>query len=277
MSGLVPSPRTRFEAEVARAEEELDLAAACFLVAAEEYPQLVVPAYLRRLDLLAERVRDRLGPETAPLVVLQEITRVLFQEEGFRGNTAAYYDPRNSFLNDVLDRHVGIPQTLGILVLEVGWRLGLALEGVCFPGHFLVRFRGETVRVLLDPFDRGRIRFEDEAQELLDGIYGGMVKLQEPFLRSATKREILAQLLATLKTIYLNARDDPRALAAVERILLVQAPAPEELRDRGILLARTGRVEEAIQDLRHYLELTPEAPDGRRVRGLLRELTEREP
>src|SRR5690606_19213864 len=160
--------RDRFAAMVLKPEPDLDLAAAALQIAAEEYPQLVAGPYLQRLDLLAERVRDRLDNETAPLVVLQELNRVLFEEERFRGNAEAYYDPRNSFLNDVLDRRVGIPISLSLVYLEVGWRLGLPLSGVGFPGHFLVRYEGEVVRVLLDPFDGGRLRFEDQAQELLD-------------------------------------------------------------------------------------------------------------
>src|SRR5690606_3987612 len=117
-----------------------------------------------RLDLLAERVKDRLSEESAPPVVLQEVGRVLFEEEGFRGNAEAYYDPRNSFLNDVLDRRLGIPLTLSIVYLEVSWRLGLPVEGVNFPNHFLVRYRGEALSLLVDPFQRGEIRFEDQAQ-----------------------------------------------------------------------------------------------------------------
>lgn len=274
---MPPSPpsltaREQFAAIVSLPEPELDLAAAALLIASEEYPQLSPAPYLRRLDLLAERVRDRLGLETAPLVVLQELNRVLFQEERFRGNAEAYHDPRNSFLNDVLDRRVGIPISLSIVYLEVGWRLGLPLSGVGFPGHFLVRYEGEVVRVLLDPFDGGRLRFEDQAQELLDRVYGGLVRLQPEFLGSAGKRDMLVRLLKNLKSIYLNARDDVRALAAIERILLIRPLATAEIRDRGMLLARSGRIEEAIADLERYLDRTPEAPDARRVRNMIEQL-----
>ncbi|HEX7089320.1 MAG TPA: transglutaminase-like domain-containing protein [Longimicrobiales bacterium] len=272
MSAPHSSVRSRFEAAVLRPEPELDLASAALLVAAEEYPQLPLAPYLRRLDLLAERVHDRLGDETAPLVVVQELSRVLFVEEGFRGNVEAYYDVRNSFLNDVLDRRLGIPITLSVVYLEVGWRLGLPLVGVGFPGHFLVRYEGEAVRLLVDPFEGGRLRFEDQAQELLDRVYGGMVPLQPEFLQPASKRDILVRILTNLKGIYLNARDDRRALAAVERILLLRPGATGEVRDRGMLLARIGRVGEAIADLQRYLNSAPEAPDARRVRELIREL-----
>lgn len=275
VSGLVPSPRSRFERAVEVPDAEVDLAAAALLIAAEEYPQLPVGAYLHRLDILAEKARDRLAGETAPTVVLQALLRVLFEEEGLRGNAEAYYDPRNSFLNDVLDRRLGIPLTLSIVLLEVGWRLDLPLRGVNFPGHFLVAYEGETARFLVDPFDAGRIRFPDEGQELLDRVYGGSVRLQPSFFERAGRRDILARLLSNLKAIYLNARDDRRALQAVERLLLVMPDAADELRDRGILFARAGRVGEAIEDLERYLELSPGAPDRRRVSGILRELRRR--
>jgi regulator of sirC expression with transglutaminase-like and TPR domain len=267
-----PTPRSRLATLVAQPEAELDLAKAALLIAAEEYPQLTPEPYLRRLDLLAERVKDRLDDEGAGPVVLQELTRVLFREEGFRGNAEAYYDPRNSFLNDVLDRRLGVPLTLSIVVLEVGWRLGLPLRGVNFPGHFLVRYDGEAMPLLVDPFQRGEIRFEDQAQELLDRVYGGAVALQPDYLRPAGKKDILVRLLSNLKGIYLNAHDDVKALGVVERIILIRPAALDELRDRGMLLARTGRVDEGIVDLERYLINAPSAADAERVKLLIEEL-----
>ena len=237
MSSPATSPRRLFAAEVARPEQELDLARAALLVAREEYAQLSVELYLARLDQMAEEVKDRLD-ENAPLVVLGELVDTLFHRRRLRGNRGAYYDPRNSFLNDVLDRGVGIPLTLGIVLLEVGWRLQLPLEGVNFPSHFLVRYRGDAMNLLLDPFDGGRVRFEDEAQELLDQVYGGMVRVQDQFMRRASRRDMLARLLTNLKGVYVNVGDHVRALAAVERILLIQPTARGENRDRGLLLAR---------------------------------------
>lgn len=274
MSAPALSPRSRFAAAVAQPDEAIDLATAALLVAAEEYPQLSPAAYTRRLDLLAERVHDHLADENAPLVVLQEMNQVLFQQEGLHGNTEDYYDPRNSFLNDVLDRRIGIPLTLSIIYLEVGWRLGLPLNGINFPGHFLVRFKGEALDVAVDPFQAGRIRFPDDMQELLDRLYGGMVPMSPEFLRPASRKDMIVRLLSNLKGIYFsNTRDDERALAAVERILLVRPEAVDEIRDRGILLARNGQVDEALDDLHHYLDLAPDAPDTERIRLLLDHLT----
>jgi regulator of sirC expression with transglutaminase-like and TPR domain len=267
-----PSARQEFTREVNRGPDELDLARAALLVAREEYPQLPVERYLGLLDQFAEEVQDRLGGETAAPVILQELRATLYERNRFRGNREAYYDPRNSFLSDVLDRRLGIPLTLGIVVLEVGWRLGLPLEGVNFPGHFLVRHVGEGMNLLLDPFDGGRLRFEDEAQGLLDRVYGGMVKVREDFLRPASRRDMLVRLLTNLKGVYVNVHDHRRALAAVERILVLHPTAPAEIRDRGTLLARMGRNEEALEQLEWYLGYAPEASDAERIRALVDEL-----
>ena len=250
----------------------MDLGRAALLISQEEYPQLSVDLYLARLDQVAEEVKDRLANETAPLVVLGELIETLYGRRKFSGNRKAYYDPRNSFLNDVLDRGVGIPLTLGLVLMEIGWRLGLPLEGVNFPGHFLVRYDGAEVRLLIDPFDAGKIRFEDEAQQLLDQGYGGMVTMREDFLRTASKREMLARLLTNLKGIYTKIGDDRRALAVVERLLMISPTAPLESRSRGVLLARLGRHEEAAQQLEAYLRVSPSADDKRYVLDMVRDL-----
>jgi regulator of sirC expression with transglutaminase-like and TPR domain len=268
MAHLHPHPRCLFASEVARPEAEMSMARAALLVAQEEYPQIPVELYLARLDQMAEEVKDRLADETAPMVVLEELLEMLFERRHFTGNREAYYDPRNSFLNDVLDRGTGIPLTLGMILLEVGWRLGLPLEGVGFPSHFLVRYRGDALSLLLDPFDRGKVRFEDQAQELLDQVYGGMIRVQESFLKKATKRDMLIRLLSNLKNVYVNVSDHPRALAAVERLLLLQPTSRADLRARGLLLARLGRRTEAAEQLRAYLELAPGAGDADRIRAL---------
>jgi regulator of sirC expression with transglutaminase-like and TPR domain len=272
MPSPATSPRRLFAAEVARAEEEINLARAALLVAKEEYPQLSVELYLARLDQMAEEVKDRLADESAPLLILSDLLETLFVRRRLQGNRPAYHDPRNWFLNDVLDRGVGIPLTLGIVLLEVAWRLGLPVEGVNFPSQFLVRYRGDAMDLLLDPFDGGRVRFEDQAQELLDQVYGGMVRVQEQFLRRASRRDMLARLLTNLKGVYVNVGDHVRALAAVERLLLIQPTARGENRDRGLLLARMGRRDEAAEQLEAYLELAPEATDADRIRDIVHDL-----
>lgn len=250
----------------------MDLARASLLIAKEEYPQLSVELYLARLDQVAEEVKDRLADETAQLIVLKEVLRTLYERRRFKGNSEAYYDPRNSFLNDVLDRGVGIPLTLGIIILEIGWRLGLPVEGVKFPQHFLVRYRGDEISLLIDPFDCGKIRFEDQAQELLDQSYGGTVALQPAFLRVASKRDMLVRMLANLKGVYVRLDDHPRALAAVERLLMMTPTAPLESRSRGVLLAKMGRHEEAARQFEAYLRVASSAADVDRVGEMVKDL-----
>jgi len=272
MTSPQPSLRQRFASEVSQPEEEFNLALVALLVAREEYPQLSEDRYLARLDQLAEETRDRLDDETAPLLVLQELLETLYTRQGLRGNREAFYDPRNSFLNDVLDRKLGIPLTLGIVLLEVGWRLDLPLEGVNFPGHFLVRFRGGAIDLLIDPYDGGSVRFQDQAQELLDRVYGGMVRVRDSFLKTARRREMVVRLLTNLKGLYLNVRDHKRALAVVERVLLIRPIAPVEVRDKGVILARLGRREEALEQLEAYLSAVPEAVDSARIQGMVKDL-----
>lgn len=272
MRALARSARGLLGEAVRKSECDLELGRAALLIAQEEYPQLPVERYMMRLDALAEAAKDRLDGETAGPVVLREMIRTLYEREGLRGNKEAYHDPRNSFLNDVLDRRLGIPLTLGIILLEVGWRLELPLEGVNFPGHFLVRYRGTSHNLLIDPFYNGRIRFEDEAQELLNQVYGGMVRMQDAFLRSATKRDMIHRLLLNLKGLYVNVRDDERALAVVERLLLLRPDSPGERRDRGMLLVKLGRSSEATEQLQRYLEFAPQAVDAVRIRSLVRRL-----
>ena len=229
MGAPVRSVRQLFAEEVRRPDPEIDLARAALLIAKEEYPQISVEQYLARLDQMAEEVRGRLGEEYAPLLVLQELTQMMYVRQSFRGNAEAYYDPRNSLLNDVLDRRLGIPQTLGIVLLEVGWRLELPLQGVNFPHHFLVRFRGEAMDLLIDPFDGGRIRFEDQAQEFLDRVYGGRVRVRESFLREATRRDMLVRMLGNLRSIYVNSGDLERARRVSERLEVLRRGFSEEV------------------------------------------------
>jgi regulator of sirC expression with transglutaminase-like and TPR domain len=272
MSPPAPSARGLLGEAIQKSERDLELGRAVLLIAQEEYPQLPVERYMMQFDALAESAKDRLDDETAGPVVLRELIHTLYEREGFRGNKDAYHDPRNSLLNDVLDRRLGIPLTLGIVLLEVGWRLELPLEGVNFPGRFLVRYRGASEHLLVDPFDNGKIRFEDEAQELLDQVYGGMVRMQDQFLRSATKRDMIHRLLVDLKGLYVNVHDDERALAVIERLLLLWPDSPGEQRDRGMLLVKLGRASEAKAQLEEYLEFAPQAADAARIRSLVRRL-----
>ncbi len=276
MNSPVKSARQKFCDEIRGPEESIELARAALRIAEEEYPLLPVDHYLGVLDLMAVEVGDRLDGETAPLVVLDELIDYLFRQRGLRGNRDAYYDPRNSFLNDVLERGLGIPLTLGIVLIETGRRLDLPLSGVNFPGHFLVRYRGEEVRLLIDPFNGGEKVFEDQAQLFLDRTYGGLVRMKPHFLREAGKRDMLVRMLTNLKSIYARVQDHRRTLAAIERLGELRPARPRDLRDRGILLAKLGNRLDAIAELDRYLAIAPAGPDAETVRELVDRLRRQE-
>jgi regulator of sirC expression with transglutaminase-like and TPR domain len=264
--------RRRFAEEVRRAE--IDLARAALLVAAEEEPgRCDVEENLRALESLGAEARARIaGGAGGPV---ESLNRYLFDELGFRGNEEDYYDPRNSLLHQVLARRTGIPITLSIVYMEVGRRAGLRVEGVGLPGHFVVRAGPPGGgMVLVDPFT-GKTVDEDECQQRLDLIYGGQVTLGEEHLRPVSVRAILARLLGNLKAVYTQARLFRRALAAVERIMLVAPDEPGERRDRGLLLGQLDRLSEAVAETRSYLSLLPEPPDAEQVREQLNKLRAR--
>ncbi len=261
--------RAGFAALVAGDEPDLDLARAALYLAAEEYPALDVDAYAARLAAMAHDAAD-LPLETAPpLGRLLALNHYLFAEQGFHGNTASYYDPRNSFLNEVLDRHTGIPITLSVLYLELAWRLELPVAGVGMPSHFLVGYYGDRPPRYVDVFHEGRLLDRDDCAARLRDHFGGAFVLRDEHLAPVTKRQILTRMLTNLKHVYRQAEDWDRALGAVERILLLAPDEPGELRDRGAIQLRRGALQAAHADLARYLELAPRANDRRAVREQL--------
>lgn len=269
---MTSSARQRFTALVSGPEDELDLAEAALLIAQEEQPELDVGHYLRRLDRLADAVRAKLPASPTPQDTLKCLNTHLFFEEGLRGNTSRYYDPRNSFLNEVLETKAGIPITLSVIYMEVGRRLGLTLDGVGFPGHFLVKYSGPDEEQILDPFLGGASLSEAQLAAKLKTMYGGddSLAVQIPrLLTPSTKKEILTRMLRNLKGVYLNKGDFLRALSVIDRILLVQQDVPTEFRDRGAVQQRLGRIQGAVRDFKKYLELVPDADDAPRIKTLI--------
>jgi regulator of sirC expression with transglutaminase-like and TPR domain len=260
--------RRRFASEVSRPEGAIDLGLAALLVGAEEEPRRAdVGGCLARLDEMGEEARARAARWGGSRV--EALNRYLFGELGFAGNEADYYDPRNSMLHQVLGRRTGIPITLSVVYMEVGRRAGLRVEGLGLPGHFIVRAsEGEGEGVLVDPFN-GRQTDREECQSRLDLIYEGRLTLEEGHLRPVGARGILARMLGNLKAVYARALLFRRALAAVERLLLLTPADLEERRDRGMLLAQLGRLPEAIAETQSYLNLAPNAPDAEAVREQL--------
>ena len=250
-------------------EEQIDLAAAALCIARCEYPELDINEYLRRLDDLATDVRSRCTRQPSPENLLRAINSYLFGELRFSGNNDEYYDPRNSFLNEVLDRRLGIPITLSIVYLEVGWRLRLPLAGVSFPGHFLVKLEVDAGDIVLDPYAGGASLDENDLQERLTDLNpSGRHHSTDitVFLERASHREILHRLLRNLKAIYLREKEDEKALCMMEHMLCVRPGDVRELRDRGLAFARIGCFRAACDDLGRYLNEYPDASDADEVR-----------
>jgi regulator of sirC expression with transglutaminase-like and TPR domain len=270
------SARERFTQLIDATNDDFDLAEAALLIAQEEQPELDVAAYLQRLDALAAEVRARLPEPPTPAATLARLNELLFQKERLSGNAADYYDPRNSFLNEVLDRKIGIPITLSVIYMEVGRRLGMNIFGVGFPGHFLVKYLGPDGEVILDPFHGGMSLTHEQLAQKLRDMYGegNPFLAQIPqLLTPASKREILVRMLRNLKGVYLQKSDFPRALGAIDRIVLVDPTLATEFRDRGAVYQRLGQLQAATQDLRRYLRMAPQAQDAEAVRGMLVRMT----
>jgi len=249
-------------------DASLDLARAALAVARIEHPAVDEPHELARLDALATRVGSARRTEAA--ATLERLKRLLFHEEGFRGNADEYYDPRNSCLNDVLDRKLGIPITLSVLTMEVGRRVGLDIDGVGLPGHFIVSAAVGGRAVLLDPFNGGAELTAASAAEVAARAVGRPVRIEESHWAPCSRRQIVVRMLRNLKTTYARRADWGRALAVIERLLLIDADAPTHLRDRGTVLVRAGRLWEGAAEWESYLNRYPHAQDADSFRQELR-------
>ncbi len=246
---------------VRRPEPTLDLARAALLVAAESDPRVDIDGQLHTLDSWAAELRARLEPDWNNLQKLARLRNFVFEELGFRGDHQDYFSPSNSLLHEVMERRLGVPLTLSIIFMELGWRIGIPFEGVGFPGHFLVRLTGEPRDLVLDPFNHARTMHEEDCRQLLREVTGGRLEFDGRLLASVTKRDIITRLLLNLKGAYLRAHQDEGALAAVERLLLLHPEDMDEVRDRGLLLFRLRRYGPALESLGAYLAARPQAPD----------------
>ncbi|MCU0565252.1 MAG: SirB1 family protein [Oculatellaceae cyanobacterium Prado106] len=271
-----PLARQRFYQEINQPDEQIDLAKAALYLAQEEYPDLDPEDYLNALDTLATEVAERLPGTRYPLRIIQTINQYLYEDLGFTGNAEQYYDPRNSYLNQVIDRRTGIPITLSLVYLEVAQRLDFPMVGVGMPGHFMIRPAIEEMQIFVDPFHKGETMFAEDCQERLSEIYGRPMELRPEFMEPVGSRYFLARMLTNLKAIYLSQGDADKTLAMVDRILLLFPEAPGERRDRGLLHYQLGQWREAYQDLQDYLEQQPGAQDSAAIEQLLRRIENKE-
>jgi regulator of sirC expression with transglutaminase-like and TPR domain len=264
----------RFRDLINRPEDEIDLAEAALLIAKGVNDALDIDAYLSQIEGLARQLQQRLSESVGETERILALNRFLFDEQGFAPNVDNYYDPRNSFLNEVLERRVGIPISLSILYIEIGRRVGLPLRGVSFPGHFLVKCKVNDGVVVLDPYCRGVSLSLNDLQQRLRDVQGGEVSraIIAGMLVSANKKEILARVLRNLKTIYVQREEHAQALAVMEWIITLAPADAAEVRDRGLLFAKLECPRAAVEHLERYLELAPDAEDAHELRGRVVEL-----
>lgn len=248
-------------------DEKIDLIRAALVIARMEYPNLDIEVYAARMEQLARRVAA-LVPHPYPQRALAALNRVLFEEMNLRGNREEYYDPRNSFLNDVLDRGLGIPITLSIVYMEVAKRVGLSLSGVGMPGHFLLKHHGDGQETLIDCFNRGDILSRQDCQSRLDEIYSGEMTLRPEFLHPISRRQILTRMLNNLKTVYLSTRNFRKALPIADLILVIYPRSPEDVKQRALLRYSMGLHGLAAEDLDEYLKMSPNASDAEDIRQM---------
>jgi len=270
------SARSRFTAIISRPDGRIPLDEAALLIAAEHCASLDIAAARRMLDALAARARDRLTG-TSDRARLAALVDTLSGDDGFRGNTDDYYDPRNSFLHDVLERRVGIPISLSVVYLEVARRIDLPLVGINFPGHFLIRYPGPELPVVLDVFAGAAEVPETVLRDRVQRAYpdidaAGAQALVTRLLGGAARKDILARMLTNLKMIFLHRRELESAIAAIDRILVLRPSAAEELRDRGAVYHQLECFGAALADYTRYLALRPTAADASAVSTAVVEL-----
>jgi regulator of sirC expression with transglutaminase-like and TPR domain len=262
-----PTARRRFAEMVSRVDEQINLAEAALLIAAEEYPRVEVEVdlYLEKLDRFGDLARAQANSASSAVDLIAAVNFTLFEELGFRGNRGSYYDPRNSFLNEVIDRRIGIPITLTVVYIEVAKRIGFPIKGVGMPGHFIAKHEAESGDFLIDPFNDGRLLGRRACSELVAEATGGALELEPAHLAAVTNKQILTRMLSNLLGIY-GTRDQSRAIAAIDRILLISPDSSKHVRDRGLLLASLGETRNGLAELDRYLELAPDAPDAEVIR-----------
>jgi regulator of sirC expression with transglutaminase-like and TPR domain len=260
-------------------DAHLPLLEAAITIAHDEYPQLDSQGVLAEIDALAERLKRRVPGDAAAMQRLRWLNRYFFQELGFAGNANDYYDPRNSYVHEVLSTRRGIPITLAVLYMELASQIGLTARGVSFPGHFLVKLKMSQGEVVIDPMS-GQSLSREELDEMLvpyrrrQGLAGDFEVPLGLFLQAAPARDVLARMLRNLKEIFRSGADWSRLLAVQQRLVILLPQSAEERRDRGLTYAELGFNDSAADDLAYYLDHAPQGGDrgvlGERLRMLRR-------
>ena len=259
-------PYRDFRQSVDRPEENIDLGRAALTIAQIEYPDLDVGHYLSCIDSLAMEVARCCPAEADVYRTIAALNHVLFNQHGFRGNQKDYYDPRNSFLNQVIERKTGIPISLSVLYMEVAQRAGLKLDGVGFPGHFMVKYVCDRDEIIIDPFFDGGIKSREDLTRLIHEMYGGKAVLTDELLQAAGKKQILKRMLTNLKMVYAQKNDMVKSLSVLDRLVILDPASATDIRDRGAIYLQLECFTQSREDFERYLRLAPNADDAAEVR-----------
>ncbi|MEA2642287.1 MAG: hypothetical protein QOF51_3681 [Chloroflexota bacterium] len=259
------SARRSFALLALRGGDAIPLAEGALLIGAEESPGLDVAAYLSRIDALADEVREAVDNADGAHEAGMTLLRFLYGEQGFRGNPEHYYDPRNSFLHEVLDRRLGIPITLSILYMAVAERLGLRVEAIGLPGHFVLRLPESGA--YLDPFTGQGNLTDADCTQRVRALFGESARVDRAMLGAQTNREILTRVLVNLREIYRTRKDSTRLLSVLDRLVVLNPGAINPLRDRIRVLSQQGEYRRALRDLERLAELQPGLRRSQRYRN----------
>ena len=247
----------------------LDAAEVAMLLAADEYADLSIETHVHLIDLLAAELSPQLhGTLETRVATLAEF---LFEEKGFQGNGTDYYDPCNSYLNQVLERRLGIPITLSVLAMAVGNRAGLNVYGVGLPGHFIAKAAEGDEEVLFDPFNGGQLLTPAACSELIEAVTGRALELAPGIFDATPLGLIIMRMLNNLKTIYLRNEDFPRAVRTMERLLILAPDDVFQRRDLGVSLIRVDRPGAAVEHLTAYLNSHPSGDEAELVKQVLQQ------
>ncbi len=250
-------------------DNNISLAKAALMIAKLEYPELNIDDYLLKIQTIAEEINNRLPATANAAEILKQLNHVLFIEKGYEGNTASYYDPRNSFLNDVIERKLGIPISLSILYIELGHALGLPLSGISFPGHFLVKLEISDGAIILDPYFGGISLDEEDIEERLHEYYGSKLNKSRAYgvLASSTNKEIILRIIRNLRNLYMQEENWTKSLPLADLMVEMDDDQADALKARGAIYDQQECHIPALADYSAYLKLSPHTPGNQFIRA----------
>lgn len=234
-----------------------------------EYPDLDVDDYIKKINQIGMSLKESINDVKNPTYLISMLNEHLFENLGFSGDTDDYYNPKNNFLNEVIDKKSGLPITISILYVEIAKFIGLDLKIVGFPSHILVKYNEEMI---LDPFDDGSLLDVDDLQEILDNNFDGQLEFQPEFLDEIESEQILIRMARNLKNSYVQSFVYDKALRCTNMVLAIEPESPEDIRDKGILEERLLNSEIALKYLNKYLEINPNAEDIDFILELIRSI-----